>query len=83
MQRCASPRTESTNPEAMSTKPYLVRGVYLNRITGRFLVYLLGDQVRVHHGSMGSRAVPMKRQALVVQLEAAPKEIYVTLSIVQ
>jgi len=65
------------------TKPYLVRGVYLNRITGRFFIYRLGDRVRVHHGSTGKKAVPMKRQALVVRLEQPPQELYVTCSMIR
>jgi hypothetical protein len=66
--------------DAPGTKPYLTRGLYLNRGTGRFSVYVLEDQLVVHHGSLGSSAVPMKRQALVLQLEQSPAEVFVTCS---
>lgn len=57
--------------------PYLTRGLYLNRGTGRFSVYISADQLVVHHGSLGASAVPMKRQALVLQLEQSPAEVFV------
>jgi hypothetical protein len=68
-------------PDALGTKPYLTRGLYLNRGTGRFSVYILEDQLVVHHGSLGSSPVAMKRQALVLQLEQSPAEVFVTCSI--
>jgi hypothetical protein len=64
-------------PHVPGTKPYLTRGLYLNRGTGRFSVYVLADQLVIHHGSLGSSAVPMKRQALVLQLEQSPVEVFV------
>jgi hypothetical protein len=67
-------------PEVPGTKPYLTRGVYLSRGTGRFSAYILADQLVVHHGSLGSGNVPMKRQALVLQLEQSPVEVFVTCS---
>lgn len=69
--------------EAPGTRPYLVRGLYLNRITGKFIVYTKDGQLRVHHGSMGRQAVPMQRQPLVVQLEQTPAAVYVTVSMVE
>jgi hypothetical protein len=65
-------------PEIPGTKPYLTRGVYLNRGTGHFRVTMLDDNLGVFHGSLGHHAVPMKRQALVLQLERIPKEVYVS-----
>jgi hypothetical protein len=65
------------------TKPYLTRGVYLNRGTGGFSVYILEDQLLVRHGSFGRSAVPMKRQALVLQLEHSPTEVFVTCSMAE
>ena len=65
------------------TKPYLTRGVYLNRGTGSFSVYNSGDQLVVHHGSLGSSAASMKRQPLVLQLEQRPGEVFVTCSMAQ
>jgi len=70
-------------PDAPGTKPYLTRGLYLNRGTGRFSVYILEDQLVVHHGSLGSSAVPMKRQALVLQLEQSPVEVFVICSMAE
>jgi hypothetical protein len=67
-------------PDAPGTKPYLTRGVYLARGTGRFSVYTLDEQLVVHHGSLGSGGYPMSRQALVLQLERAPAEVFVTCS---
>jgi len=70
-------------PEAPGTKPYLVRGVYLNRETGGFSVYILEDQLLIRHSSLGSSPSPMKRQALVLQLERRPAEVFVTCSMAQ
>jgi hypothetical protein len=65
------------------TKPYLTRGVYLNRGTGGFSVYILEDQLLVRHGSLGHSGVPMKRQALVVQLKRKPAEVFATCSMAE
>jgi hypothetical protein len=70
-------------PEVPGTKPYLTRGVYLNRDTGRFSVYILADQLVVHHGSLGSGPSSMKRQALVLQLDQSPAEVFVTCSMAE
>jgi hypothetical protein len=68
-------------PEAAGAKPYLIRGVYLARGTGSFSVTIYEDQLVVHHGSLGSGGYRMGRQALVLQLERAPAEVFVTCSI--
>jgi hypothetical protein len=65
-------------PEVPDTQPYLTRGVYLARGTGSFSVYIVDDQLVVSHGSLGSGGYPMGRQALVLQLERAPTEVFVT-----
>lgn len=70
-------------PDVPGTTPYLVRGLYLNRGTGQFLVYVSGERLTVHHASMGSRTVPMKRQALVLQLEQSPEEVFVFCSMAE
>jgi len=70
-----------TLPEAAGTKPYLARAVYPARGTGSFSVSVYEDQLMVHHGSLGSGGYPMGRQALVLQLEHAPAEVFVTCSI--
>lgn len=64
-------------PDLAGTKPYLTRGLVLNRGLGRFTVYVLEDQLLVHHSSLGSSPVPMTRQALVLQLEQSPKTVSV------
>jgi hypothetical protein len=46
-------------------------------------VYLAQDQLVVNHGSLGSSAVPMKRQALVLQLERMPAEVFVACSMAE
>jgi hypothetical protein len=67
-------------PEVAGTKPYLSRAVYLARGTGSFSVTVYEDQLVVHHGSLGSGGYRMGRQALVLQLERAPAEVFVTCS---
>jgi hypothetical protein len=67
-------------PKAAGTKPYLTRAVYLARGTGSFSVTVYEDRLAVHHGSLGSGGYPMGRQALVLQLERAPAEVFVTCS---
>ena len=69
--------------EVPGTRPYLLRGVYLNRETGRWSVCILEDQLLVYHGALGSSAVPMKRQALVLQLEREPREVFVACSMAE
>jgi hypothetical protein len=70
-------------PDMPGTQPYLTRGVYLNRGTGAFSVYVLENQLLVHHSCLGRRAVPMKRQALVLQLERKPEDVFVTCSMAE
>ena len=62
---------------------YLVRGVYLNRGTGSVRAYFDGRDLTVHHGSLGRRAVPMRRQPLVVALPTQPHNLYVTASMAE
>lgn len=64
-----------------NTKPYLVRGVYLNQ--GGFSVQVKGQQILVSHGSLGHGPVEMKRQALVLQLKQLPQEVFVTCSMAE
>jgi uncharacterized protein YceK len=62
------------------TRPYLVRGVLLN--TGVLSVYAKDRTLWVEHGCMGHHPVPMKRQALVVQLAEVPANVYCSCSMV-
>ncbi len=59
---------------------FLVRAVYLNRGTGKFMVVSVGTELLVEHGSLGHSAVPMQRQALVVRLSQQPQTIFVSCS---
>jgi hypothetical protein len=67
-------------PQVPGTRAYVVRGVYLTKGTGTFSVSVHGDQLVVFNGSLGSGGNPMRRQALVVQLEKPPDEVFVTCS---
>lgn len=68
---------------APGATPYLVRGLYQNPGTGKYVVYVGENQIVVHHGSLGRSAPPMARQALVLQLEKRPVEVYVVSSVSQ
>lgn len=70
-------------PGSPGTTPYLVRAVFLNKGTGRFLIYMSGDQIAVFHGSLGGGERAMGRQPLVLQLEELPAEVYVTARMVE
>jgi hypothetical protein len=70
-------------PDLPGTRPYLTRGVLLNRETGGFTVYTSGDQLVVYHRSLGTSTAPMSRQSLVVQLEQDPAEIFVACSMAE
>jgi hypothetical protein len=65
-------------PGAPGTRPYLTRGLYLNRQTTMFTVYVREDRLVVYHGTLGTSPLPMRRQALVLQLERKPSEVFVT-----
>lgn len=68
-------------PDIPGVKPYLTRGLYLN--PGGFSVYLRNDRLLISHASMGHSQVPMKRQALVLQLAQPPAEVFVTCSMAE
>jgi len=61
-----------------AARPYLVRGVYLNRGTGVFQIYKQPrGGLMVSHESIGSHTTTMKRQALVVELDEVPRQVFV------
>jgi hypothetical protein len=66
-----------------SKRPYLVRGVVLNRETGGFRIAVNGNDLLVYHGCLGGSPVPMKRQALIVMLPEKPRRIFVTCGMTQ
>jgi hypothetical protein len=68
-------------PDIPGTKPYLTRAVYLN--PGGFSVYWRDEQLLISHASMGHSPVPMKRQALILQLTQPPLEVFVTCSMAE
>ncbi len=76
----ASAFTGETLPQVPGTRAYLVRGVYLSEGTGSFSVTVYDGQLVVFHGSLGSGSYTMRRQALVIQLEQPPDDVFVTCS---
>jgi hypothetical protein len=70
-------------PNVPGTKPYLTRGLYLNRQTHMFSIYVSGDQLVVHHGTLGTSPQTMKRQALILQLESRPAEVFLYCSMAE
>jgi hypothetical protein len=69
---------------APGTKPFLARGVYLNWGTGGFGAYVLPENdIFVDHVCLGRFAVPMKRRAVVLRLEHAPRNVYVGCSMAE
>ena len=62
-------------PAVPGTKPYLVRSLIRFR-PGVYSVYVWEEHLQVHHGSLGSGRTLMSRQALVLQLERRPSEVY-------
>jgi len=76
----AAELTGHTMPPQAGSNLFLVRAVYLNRGTGKFMAVPVGSELLVEHGSLGHMAVPMKRQALVVRLSEKPEIVYVSCS---
>ena len=62
---------------------YLLRGVCLNRGTGKFRITLVGRDLLVHHGSLGRSAVDMKRQPLIVSLRQKLDQVFVSCSLAE
>ena len=69
--------TKLRSPVGM--RPYLVRGLYLNRWTGGFFVQVdsKGERLDVIHASLGRFAVPMKRLPLIIVVPTKPQTVYV------
>jgi hypothetical protein len=66
------------------TKPYLVRGLlYLGMNTGGFSASVYKNQLRVHFSCLGGGPSLQERQALVIQLEQMPTDVFVDLSVAQ
>lgn len=59
---------------------FLVRAVFLNRGTGKFMATPVGGDLLVEHGSLGRSGVSMKRQALIVRLPQKPETVFVSCS---
>ena len=76
----AAELTGHTMPPQAGSSLFLVRAVYLNRGTGKFMAVSVGSELLVEHGSLGHAAVPMKRQPLVVRLPQKPETVYVSCS---
>jgi hypothetical protein len=76
--------TGGTLPSIPGTKPYIVRGVYLNRGTGQFEIRVWpNNNIEVFHGCLGDHPVPMKRQVLVLQLENPPNQVFVSCRMIE
>ena len=60
-------------------KPYLVRALYGNGATGRYVVFWKDDALVVGHASLGP-SNPPTRSALIVCLSHAPGKIYGSVS---
>jgi hypothetical protein len=59
----------------LPNRPYLIRAIYTNGGTGRFLVETFDRSVLVTHGSLGKRN-PLEETALVVCLGFEPVHVY-------
>ena len=57
-------------------KPYLIRAVYLGNPESGYSIQTSNDSVIVLHGSIGHRAVPMKRYGLIVLLNRRPSIVF-------
>jgi len=68
-------------PEGM--KPYLVRAVYFQPLTGGFWIHLEDGNLLVSHSCLGNFWTPMKRTALVVALPSEPKTVTVRCSMAE
>ena len=63
--------------------PYLVRAVFLSDEAGQYHITRFKGHVHVHHGCLGSRPVPMRRQALILFLPQEPTAVYSTCSMAE
>lgn len=79
-----------TEMEAMGYSPgftqhpsksvFLVRGVKFSGQKGVFWVYHFRDYLEVTFGCLGCELLEMTREAVVVELDFVPKEVFVTVS---
>lgn len=56
--------------------PYLARGLYYSKGTGRWRVHELGDKLQVAHFSLGKGQTTMHRQPLILLLKKKPVQVY-------
>jgi hypothetical protein len=61
---------------------YLVRAVYGHAGTGRFQLERIGDDLFIHHQSLGRSTIHQKT-ALVVNLDFVPEQIFIRVSIAE
>ena len=61
---------------------YLVRAVYGHAGTGRFQLERIGDDLLIHHQSLGHSTIYQKT-ALVVNLDFEPEQIFIRVSIAE
>ena len=63
--------------------PFLVRGLFYSKATGKWRVYQHGERLQVAHNSLGGGQAEMRRQALVILLQSKPTVLYTFCSAVQ
>jgi hypothetical protein len=56
--------------------PFLARGLYYSKGTGRWRIYELRDKLEVAHFCLGNQKMVMHRQAVVLFLKSKPAEVY-------
>jgi len=62
---------------------YLVRAVFGHRRTGAYFVRQSGTALLVSHGSLGHSTPKPTRSALLLCLAAAPKDVFVQMSVAE
>lgn len=70
-------------PEKLGREPFLLRGLVLNERSGSYQVFERDGDILVHHVSMGRKPLPMRRRPLVAFLTREPKEVYVSVALVE
>lgn len=56
--------------------PFLARGLYYSKETGRWRVYELGGKLQVAYFCLGNKPMDMHRQVVVLLLKAKPTKVY-------
>jgi hypothetical protein len=62
-------------------KPYLVRAVALNELTGGFGALINEDELLIIHSSLAYNPVPMEKRPIIIFLSHEPKKVYTSVSL--